>query len=263
MRRRGGFKVRGRLGAERGVDLGGQGGVRGGEVGAGGCFLRVPGPVVGGRPGVLHAGGGLGARRLGGVEVRRVAVAAGDGGVEAAGGGLGGLLGGLELLHRPVLVGGLQRVDALGRHGPVALDLVTLGVEGLHQRLLAVIARHLIRLPRARQHHHRRTEPRWMRQLLPGAAFLVVGVGTLVAAPLATVRHFHPDTRWALTLIAYISKRLGRHPHPRSPPVVQRGLPGTATPNGHRIGQLLAGAVGGRIRSCAELSRWVARPSTR
>lgn len=39
-----------------------------------------------------------------------------------------------------------------------------------------------------------------MRQLLPGAAFLVVGVATLVAAPLGTVRHFHLNTEWALTL---------------------------------------------------------------
>lgn len=38
-----------------------------------------------------------------------------------------------------------------------------------------------------------------MRQLLPGAAFLVVGVATLVAAPLGTVRHFHLNTEWALT----------------------------------------------------------------
>jgi hypothetical protein len=75
--------------------------------------------------------------------------------------------------------------------------------------LLALMARHSISLRAGRQRHGRRAARSWKRRLLPGAAFLLVGAGLLAAAPLATARHFYPDTGWALTLIAYLATAWG------------------------------------------------------
>ena len=49
---------------------------------------------------------------------------------------------------------------------------------------------------------------RWVRSLLPGAAFLVVG-GGLLLAPLGVVRHFYPDAGWGVTVGAWTAVAWG------------------------------------------------------
>ena len=72
--------------------------------------------------------------------------------------------------------------------------------------LVATILRFIVRLRRngipAAQGHGTR---RWIRALLPGAVYLAIGAGLLVAAPLGLARHFYPDGGWAVTVIAYVA----------------------------------------------------------
>ena len=76
--------------------------------------------------------------------------------------------------------------------------------------LVGAVVRYLIRLrrhglPAVKGHGARR----WVRALLPGAAYLSIGAGLLAAVPLGLARHFYPDGGWAVTVIAYLTASWG------------------------------------------------------